>query len=161
MSTTVQPACTQGDVRDAVNAAIEVFASWSGSDPEGDDEAAVGLLSFVLEGMREDPPVERLAALLVQREREWQMALRVPAPVRLTTAQHRRVHRLAARDGWACYLCHEPLADVCAHGGSLPLELHRWLAVVEHVVPKALGGTSAPANLRLACWPCNARKGSQ
>lgn len=76
-------------------------------------------------------------------------------------AQHARVHTLADRDGWDCYLCGEPLVDVCAHGDTLDRVLHRWLAVVEHVVPKALGGSSRLENLRLACWPCNARKGAQ
>ena len=74
---------------------------------------------------------------------------------------HLQVHDLAIRDGWSCYLCHEPLADVCTHNGALPRELHAWLPQREHVVPRALGGLSTLLNLRLACWPCNARKGAQ
>lgn len=30
-------------------------------------------------------------------------------------------------------------------------------ATVDHVVPQALGGATAPDNLVLACWECNAR----
>ena len=80
---------------------------------------------------------------------------------RRSRSRHQRLHVLADRDGWACYLCHEPLADVCTHGETLPRELHAWLPQREHVVPRALGGANDDSNLRLACWPCNARKGSQ
>ena len=80
---------------------------------------------------------------------------------RRARSRHQRLHVLADRDGWACYLCHEPLVDVCTHDGTLPRELHAWLPQREHVVPRALGGVNDDSNLRLACWPCNARKGAQ
>jgi len=33
-------------------------------------------------------------------------------------------------------------------------------ASVDHWLPRALGGTDTPSNLRLACRPCNMRKGN-
>ena len=80
---------------------------------------------------------------------------------RRARSRHQRLHVLADRDGWACYLCHEPLVDVCTHGETLPRELHAWLPQREHVVPRALGGANHDSNLRLACWPCNSKKGAQ
>lgn len=87
---------------------------------------------------------------------------RSPSPRRAKgSAQHRRLHVVAERDGWDCYLCGEPLADPCAQGGVMPRELHRWLPQIEHVVARALDGSNDLENLRLACWPCNGRKGAQ
>lgn len=51
------------------------------------------------------------------------------------------------RDGHRCRYCGASPAD-----GAV---LH-----VDHVVPKALGGTDDPGNLVTACEPCNAGKGS-
>lgn len=33
--------------------------------------------------------------------------------------------------------------------------------VVEHIVPRSLGGTNKPENLTPACWTCNGRKGNK
>jgi 5-methylcytosine-specific restriction endonuclease McrA len=44
-----------------------------------------------------------------------------------------------------CYYCREPLK----------IEL----ATLDHVLPRALGGTLKRSNLVIACGPCNVRKG--
>lgn len=49
---------------------------------------------------------------------------------------------LTSRDGDRCYLC-----------GDKPHRYH-----VDHVIPKARGGTDDFANLALACPTCNIRK---
>ncbi|MEM7337519.1 MAG: HNH endonuclease signature motif containing protein [Actinomycetota bacterium] len=55
---------------------------------------------------------------------------------------------MAARDGWSCWLCHEPV-DPDAPAGS-PAS-----ATVDHVVPRSRGGRTVPENLRLAHRRCN------
>ena len=54
---------------------------------------------------------------------------------------------LLARDGSACYLCKQPADE------SDPLE-------IEHVRPRAAGGTDDLGNLRLAHRSCNRTKGT-
>jgi ferredoxin len=54
--------------------------------------------------------------------------------------------KLAARDGWACCWC--------------AVELTQETATIEHVRPRAHGGSSKPVNLKLACGPCNHRRGA-
>lgn len=61
--------------------------------------------------------------------------------------------QIAKRDGWVCWLCDSPI-NPDAPPGSV------GAATVDHVVPKSRGGTSAPANLRLAHRRCNGRRGS-
>lgn len=61
---------------------------------------------------------------------------------------HSVVAFLALRDGDECYLCHQsPDSDD-------PLE-------VEHVKPRAAGGTDDLGNLRLAHRSCNRTKGTK
>lgn len=43
-----------------------------------------------------------------------------------------------------CYLCNKKLTEKTA--------------TLDHVIPKAKGGTNRRVNLRLACWPCNRDK---
>lgn len=45
----------------------------------------------------------------------------------------------------------------CAYCGDLCVRVR---LTVDHVVPRALGGTSAQQNTVLACWPCNGTKGA-
>jgi hypothetical protein len=59
------------------------------------------------------------------------------------------VERLIARDGDRCWYC----------AGGFVTGRHR--RTVDHVVPLALGGTNALANLRLVCDRCNRGKGSR
>jgi hypothetical protein len=44
----------------------------------------------------------------------------------------------------------------CAYCGARGVQLQ-----VEHIIPKARGGTDRPSNLTIACEPCNLRKGKQ
>jgi hypothetical protein len=62
--------------------------------------------------------------------------------------------RLIERDGPACWICGgEVDLDVAATAPGAP--------TVDHVVPRARGGSSDPANLRLAHRRCNGRRGSR
>lgn len=61
---------------------------------------------------------------------------------------------LAERDGPTCWLCGNGV-DPAAPAGS------GWAGSVDHVVPRARGGRSDPANLRLAHRTCNSRRGSR
>lgn len=63
------------------------------------------------------------------------------------------VERIAERDGWWCWLCGGAI-DPAAPTGS-PAR-----ATVDHLVPRSRGGSSDPANLRLAHRRCNNRRGS-
>lgn len=51
------------------------------------------------------------------------------------------------RDGFRCVYC-----------GAAPA---RWYLHLDHVVPKAAGGATHPANLVTACQDCNLRKRAQ
>lgn len=63
------------------------------------------------------------------------------------------VDRLGEDVGWACWICGGQVdRDGPAAGPHAPS--------VDHVVPRARGGTSDPGNLRLAHRRCNARRGS-
>jgi 5-methylcytosine-specific restriction endonuclease McrA len=44
----------------------------------------------------------------------------------------------------------------CAYCGARGVPLQ-----IEHIIPKARGGTDRPSNLTIACAPCNLRKGKQ
>jgi hypothetical protein len=64
-----------------------------------------------------------------------------------------QLQRIAARDGWTCWLC----------GGEVdpdaPLDSPAR-GTVDHLVPRSRGGSSELANLRLAHRRCNVRRGS-
>lgn len=62
--------------------------------------------------------------------------------------------RLAERDGPRCWLCGNDV-DLAAPVGAPAAPS------VDHVVPRARGGSSEPANLRLAHRACNGRRGSR
>ena len=53
-----------------------------------------------------------------------------------------KMARIEKRDGTGCYYC----------GTYQPLTL-------DHIVPRALGGTWEVENLRIACLPCNQQRG--
>jgi hypothetical protein len=63
-----------------------------------------------------------------------------------------RADELGARDGWVCWLCEAPV-DPAAPAGS------PFVGTVDHVVPRSRGGSSSPANLRLAHRRCNGARG--
>lgn len=51
--------------------------------------------------------------------------------------------RIYARDGWACVHC-----------GSMPVQL-----TLDHIRPRALGGSNRPTNLVTSCLSCNSSRG--
>ncbi|WP_424139209.1 HNH endonuclease [Roseomonas chloroacetimidivorans] len=57
--------------------------------------------------------------------------------------RHNLILTLAQRDGWGCLYCARPLSLT--------------EATIEHVVSITHGGPTHPANLALACAPCNAQ----
>lgn len=54
---------------------------------------------------------------------------------------------LASRDGDVCQLCGDPFDEGLA------------LRTLDHIIPRARGGTDHPANLRLAHFLCNHQRG--
>jgi hypothetical protein len=60
---------------------------------------------------------------------------------------------LGRRDHWTCWVC---AGDV--DPDAVPGSPHA--ASVDHVIPRARGGTNDPANLRLAHRRCNGQRGS-
>src|SRR6266849_1308297 len=56
----------------------------------------------------------------------------------------RKRQRILERDGYVCWLCHEPGADT-----------------VDHVVPRVRGGDDSHENLRAAHERCNTSKGAR
>ncbi|MGN6089626.1 MAG: HNH endonuclease [Actinomycetes bacterium] len=65
-----------------------------------------------------------------------------------------RADALARRDGWRCWICGGELdRTVAATDPTAP--------TIDHVLPRALGGSSEPSNLRLAHRRCNGRRGSR
>jgi hypothetical protein len=65
-----------------------------------------------------------------------------------------RLRELGDRDAWTCWVCTGEV-DPSAVSGS------PHAASVDHVVPRARGGTNAPTNLRLAHRRCNGQRGSR
>jgi 5-methylcytosine-specific restriction endonuclease McrA len=48
----------------------------------------------------------------------------------------------------------------CSYCGRLLSNSEWWIPTLDHFWPKSKGGSDAAANLYLACWRCNQRKGS-
>ena len=61
-------------------------------------------------------------------------------------ARRRRRRSLYTTYGGACIYCKQ----------VFPMEQ----LTLEHLVPRSLGGSNALHNLRLACLPCNSRRGA-
>lgn len=59
--------------------------------------------------------------------------------------QHTK-RRLLQRDGHHCQECGTPVTFATAH--------------IDHVEPRAMGGTDADTNLRITCVDCNLQKGN-
>jgi hypothetical protein len=59
---------------------------------------------------------------------------------------HRLYRQIARRAGYRCEYCRAPEA------------ISPGCFEVEHIMPRARGGSDDPANLALACSPCNSRK---
>ena len=62
--------------------------------------------------------------------------------------------QIFVRDRWRCQLCGRAVRrDVSAP--------HPKAAVLDHIIPLAVGGTHEPANVQLAHFLCNSRKGAR
>lgn len=62
--------------------------------------------------------------------------------------------KILERDNWTCQIC----------GAGISLEAKRYTAgwaTVDHIVPISKGGNNDDANLRAACWKCNASKAAR
>lgn len=58
------------------------------------------------------------------------------------------------RDGWTCGICSEPVdSTLSGH--------HQWGPTLDHIMPRSLGGSDEPTNLRLAHRACNSRRGAR
>jgi 5-methylcytosine-specific restriction endonuclease McrA len=67
--------------------------------------------------------------------------------------RHRRRRiEVFERDGWTCHLCGEQTDP----NARVPDEL---APTIDHVIPRSLGGSDEPANLRTAHWLCNTLRG--
>lgn len=65
-----------------------------------------------------------------------------------------RVRRLRDRDGDDCMWCFKPIDFTIPHG-------MKWSVSIDHIRPRAAGGTSELANLQLMhSRPCQHQKGS-
>lgn len=77
-----------------------------------------------------------------------------PAAQPQPTATHRRLHRLANRDGcWDCAYCGKPIGCTCMECLDK--------AVIEHMFPRSRGGSNDDGNCVLACYSCNTKKGDK
>lgn len=77
---------------------------------------------------------------------------RTPAP-RFRIGKHARLTIYAAAD-WICQLCREPVDPSANY-------LHPKAPTLDHIHPRAHGGSDDPSNLQLACRECNNRKGAR
>lgn len=74
-----------------------------------------------------------------------------------STRHWRRLRALVLdRDGHSCQL---PVEG--GHAGNGGPTCGAFATHVDHVVPRKLGGSDHPSNLRAACAPCNLRRGAR
>jgi predicted nucleic acid-binding Zn ribbon protein len=61
--------------------------------------------------------------------------------------------RIYERDAWRCGICGDPVRQ--------DRDVQDWLGpTLDHIVPRSEGGSDDPANLRLAHFMCNSRRGA-
>lgn len=60
---------------------------------------------------------------------------------------------LYERDGWVCQICNLPVARDANY-------LATDAPTLDHIQPRARGGSDDPENLRLACRDCNTKRGT-
>ena len=70
------------------------------------------------------------------------------------TGERVTIQQLGQAAGWRCALCGE-------HVDSALRDRHPMMASFDHILPIALGGTDAAANLQLAHLKCNVRRGAR
>lgn len=62
--------------------------------------------------------------------------------------------RIYERDGWTCIWCGRGVWSPHGHDPNLR-------ATVDHVIPRAAGGTNDPQNLVTSCMQCNRARGAR
>ena len=72
---------------------------------------------------------------------------------RVGTIAHKK--RIGVRDGWICGICHKSIDP------NLSVYESIWAAVVDHILPKRLGGNHEDENLQIAHYECNRIKGQR
>lgn len=67
------------------------------------------------------------------------------------------------RDNYTCRRCGVTgWEEQFPRGGfGYPTRISRVYLSIDHVVPRSLGGSSAPENLQVLCTTCNTRKGAR
>lgn len=82
----------------------------------------------------------------------------------MSPTHRRRLGRIEHRDhpdGYpGCYLCGRDLIPVAKLPSIRPRRAEDW-PTIEHIVPRARGGSNADENLKLSCPECNTRKGDR
>jgi hypothetical protein len=73
-----------------------------------------------------------------------------------TDSPFERISRfeIYSRDKWECQLCHKPVKREL----TWP---HKQCASLDHILPLSRGGTNTVANLQLAHYSCNSRRGDK
>ena len=69
--------------------------------------------------------------------------------IKITPADRRAIYD---RDGWSCQICMDPVDTTLSPNDT-------WAATLDHIVPRAQGGTDDAGNLRLAHRWCNSVRG--
>lgn len=80
------------------------------------------------------------------------ICLRAPSGWQPAPPATGKLRRIAERDQWTCHLCQRPVPDY-VQGPLCP--------TLDHLIPVSLGGSDALANLALAHWWCNNRRGNR
>lgn len=73
-----------------------------------------------------------------------------------TESSFERISRfeIYSRDNWECQLCHKPVKREL-------IWPHKHCASLDHILPLSRGGTNTVANLQLAHYSCNSRRGDK
>lgn len=72
--------------------------------------------------------------------------------------QTKQKHRLRkwTEQGGKCVFCNRPMWILGVH----PIGKKQRQATIEHIIPKAFGGTNHPSNLACSCSQCNNLRGT-
>lgn len=99
---------------------------------------------LALDAFTDAATLSRMIDVALQGRNERKQQQRQVSDGEQSTAM--RVH-IIERDNSTCYMCHRklPFSEV----------------TLEHVIPRSRGGRTVESNLKVACEPCNNRKGNR